>query len=80
MKLEDKVRILKEHQVFCYQVCLSLLREQHRSEEAACAALLDIAQHSSDFFTTDRNRQRAQIRNAAIKASKKLEIAMRPTA
>ncbi|MNJ50759.1 hypothetical protein D3C77_460460 [compost metagenome] len=79
MKLENKISILKEHQVYCYQVCLCLLHEQKRSEEAACAVLLEIAQ-TSDFFNIDHNRQRAKIRQVAIRVAKKLQIAMRPTA
>ena len=79
MKLEDKISILKEHQVYCYQVCLCLLHEQKRSEEVACAVLLDIAQ-TSDFFNIDYNRQRAKIRQVAIQLVKKQQTAMRPTA
>ncbi|MNC52228.1 hypothetical protein D3C75_1015630 [compost metagenome] len=79
MKLEDKIKILKEHQIYCYQVCLCLLHEQRVSEEAASVALLDIAQ-TSDFFTVDHTLQRVKIRQAAIKASKKIKTAMRSTA
>lgn len=79
MKFEDKISILKKHQVYCYQVCLSLLHEQHRSEEAACVALLDLAQHP-DFFSSDHNKQRAIIRQAAMKATKKIELPIRTTA
>lgn len=73
MKLEDRVTILKQHQVYCYQVCVCLLHEQRRAEAAACTALLNIAQHP-DFFTADSVRQRAKIRQAAIHAAQELAI------
>lgn len=79
MKLEDRVTILKQHQVYCYQVCLSLLHEQRRAEAAACTALLNIAQ-ISEFFTADPIRQRAKIRQAAIHAAKELAIETSSTA
>jgi hypothetical protein len=73
MKLEDRVTILKEYQVYCYRVCLSLLHEQRRAEAAACTALLNIAQ-ISEFFTADPVKKRAKVRQAAIHAAN--EIAM----
>lgn len=79
MKLEDRVTILKKYQVYCYQVCLSLLHEQRRAEATACNALLNIAQ-ISEFFTADPVRQRAKIRQAAIHAANEIVIEKSSTA
>lgn len=72
LKLEDKVKILKRHQVYCYQVCLCLLKNTKSAEQAACQALLDVA-HYSDFFVNNPLRQKAMIRKAAIIVSEKMK-------
>lgn len=67
MELADRIKVLKQHQVYCYQVCLSLLNEQEQSEVAACAVLLELAQ-IPEFFTADLMWQRAKVRQVAVGA------------
>lgn len=68
MNKQAQIAALRAHEIYCYQICYCLLHDPKLSEEAASAALLEIARDSG--FHQDQQRvQQSKVRKVAVRSS-----------
>lgn len=68
MKLHTKIEILRKHEIYCYQICYYFIQNEQLSTEAACQALLSLAQ-DSEFFVLPYKKQEKKVKFAAVHSS-----------
>lgn len=73
MDLQTKVAILRQHEIYCYQICYYFIQDEQLSVQAACKALLKLA-HDPDFFDASYEKQKKKVKFAAVHSTLSIKV------
>lgn len=68
MDIQERVKILKEHESYCYQVSFYLVQDEQLSIEATTTALLELA-GDPDFFKGSPEEKKEIAKRVVIRSS-----------
>ncbi|MFF2090027.1 hypothetical protein [Paenibacillus sp. NPDC058174] len=68
MDIREKAELLRQHEIFCYQISFYLVQDEQLSIKAASAALLELA-CDPYFLKGNAELQKGKAKQAAIRSA-----------